>query len=925
MKRILVMMIVLTICMSLLFTYAIHIPFSYAVGSSPTTHPIINTTNSDTVKTSDGLELFYTVTVEKDKPTFHVNIEIKNLNPGEFTFCIFSGRENLEEYISNLQVRNQTTTLTVAYLGNFAWKVYQNGGVLFIDYDMSKIIPFHPIESREIGQKSTGVYIDNECGMLIMQFTSMVPWDSANVTEIKIKFNLPADWQIVTPYIDRGPYYEVPQITNSLVRDFVQRQGIYFGKMKFYAESNAGDCVVKFGVFEDDQSNCARLWLAKEEGIQFYVQRVVLALNELTKMFGENPYPVFPMFNTFQNKDGWMYEGAAMIAGGNMYWSPERYDEVIGHLQYSWMCEKGFAPAAGNTLITKGIGESYLGNKLAYEITGDETYLGKIYHYYLVYKAAQGTKYASRYEIKERYYRGCVIGIWLDNLIQKETNGKNSIEDAIGYLYQKYKNIDHEINNKDLELAIDLITNQDHSALYKKYLDGYEDIPVEEYIQPYKDGLDEFVKVLASDNWMKDDYRNYTIPLFVDIEMAIISPIDLPMGILILDHYRVFAKYVLGNYDVNTLTKEDAEASLSKLTGEDCTGFFDRWKDSYGELSLEEMKEWLKNYLPYSPTNLEATFKNNSVSLKWNQVEWRYPSGYYEVTGYTIYRGTSSGEEALIATVSPFTSTYTDTNIEVGKTYYYYVRTIENLFKEMTVYSDPSDEVTVVCADTAPPRIEINSPADNSVVDTNTIHISGMAIDDESGIDKVTVNGSEVSVDYGFFSKTVNLIKGTNTITIIATDKEGNTATKTITVTYTLLAQEIVITLQPDNPMMTVNDVSQEIDLGRGTTPVIIPEWGRTVVPIRAIVEALGGTISWDGTERKVTINFKGTVIELWIDNPQARVNGTEVYIDPDNHNVKPIIVNDRTMLPLRFVAESLGCEVGWDNDTRTITITYGG
>jgi len=135
----------------------------------------------------------------------------------------------------------------------------------------------------------------------------------------------------------------------------------------------------------------------------------------------------------------------------------------------------------------------------------------------------------------------------------------------------------------------------------------------------------------------------------------------------------------------------------------------------------------------------------------------------------------------------------------------------------------------------------------------------------------------------------------------------------------------IVITLHPDDPYMTVNGVSQEIDPGRGTKPVIIPEWSRTVVPIRAIVEALGGTIEWDGTERKVTINFKGTVIELWIDNPQAKVNGTTVYIDPNNHSVKPIIINDRTMLPLRFVAESLGCDVGWDNDTRTITITYGG
>ena len=134
-----------------------------------------------------------------------------------------------------------------------------------------------------------------------------------------------------------------------------------------------------------------------------------------------------------------------------------------------------------------------------------------------------------------------------------------------------------------------------------------------------------------------------------------------------------------------------------------------------------------------------------------------------------------------------------------------------------------------------------------------------------------------------------------------------------------------IITLQPNSPLMTINSIQQEIDPGRDTKPVIIPKWGRTVVPIRAIVEALGGTVEWNGTERKVTINFNGTVIELWIDKPQARVNGEMKWIDPNNHNVKPIIINSRTMLPLRFVAENLGCTVEWDASTRTITITYSG
>jgi hypothetical protein len=53
-----------------------------------------------------------------------------------------------------------------------------------------------------------------------------------------------------------------------------------------------------------------------------------------------------------------------------------------------------------------------------------------------------------------------------------------------------------------------------------------------------------------------------------------------------------------------------------------------------------------------------------------------------------------------------------------------------------------------------------------------------------------------------------------------------------------------VITLQIDNPQMTVNDEVSEIDPGNGTTPVIVSD--RTLVPIRAIIEAMGGSVDWD-------------------------------------------------------------------------------
>ena len=143
-----------------------------------------------------------------------------------------------------------------------------------------------------------------------------------------------------------------------------------------------------------------------------------------------------------------------------------------------------------------------------------------------------------------------------------------------------------------------------------------------------------------------------------------------------------------------------------------------------------------------------------------------------------------------------------------------------------------------------------------------------------------------------------------------------------IQATFVKQSISITIVLQIGNPNIKVNNEARSID-EQGTKPVI--KNNRTLVPIRAIVEALGGTIAWDGTERKVTITLKNTTIELWIGKNAAKVNGINTPIDSSNPKVVPEIINSRTMLPLRFVTENLGCNIQWDGMTKTITIKYGG
>ena len=111
-------------------------------------------------------------------------------------------------------------------------------------------------------------------------------------------------------------------------------------------------------------------------------------------------------------------------------------------------------------------------------------------------------------------------------------------------------------------------------------------------------------------------------------------------------------------------------------------------------------------------------------------------------------------------------------------------------------------------------------------------------------------------------------------------------------------SDETIIKLQIDNPVMTVNDVYVEIDPGNSTSPVIRND--RTLVPIRAIIEAFGGSVEWNNSERTAILKMNGDTIKLVIDDTTAYFNNTVHILD-----VAPAIINDRTMLPIRFISES--------------------
>ena len=96
-----------------------------------------------------------------------------------------------------------------------------------------------------------------------------------------------------------------------------------------------------------------------------------------------------------------------------------------------------------------------------------------------------------------------------------------------------------------------------------------------------------------------------------------------------------------------------------------------------------------------------------------------------------------------------------------------------------------------------------------------------------------------------------------------------------------------------------------------------VSEEGRMLVPLRAIFEALGAEIAWDGNTQTVTAVKDGTTISLTLGDKNATKNGETIELE-----VPAKSVGGRTFVPVRFIADSFGVEVGWNDAMKQVILT---
>ena len=120
-----------------------------------------------------------------------------------------------------------------------------------------------------------------------------------------------------------------------------------------------------------------------------------------------------------------------------------------------------------------------------------------------------------------------------------------------------------------------------------------------------------------------------------------------------------------------------------------------------------------------------------------------------------------------------------------------------------------------------------------------------------------------------------------------------------------------VVTLRIGDTAATVNGKSATLDV-----PAQLMD-GSTMVPFRFLGEALGARVGWNQAAHTAIYQMGSTRVLVVVGAPTAQVDGRPVTLA-----VPAAVVQERTLVPLRFVSEALGAQVGWDQATETVTVT---
>lgn len=130
----------------------------------------------------------------------------------------------------------------------------------------------------------------------------------------------------------------------------------------------------------------------------------------------------------------------------------------------------------------------------------------------------------------------------------------------------------------------------------------------------------------------------------------------------------------------------------------------------------------------------------------------------------------------------------------------------------------------------------------------------------------------------------------------------------------TLLCTTAMSLLMVTNAFADINLTVDGKPLNLEVPPTIVE--GRTLVPVRAIVDSLGAETTWNNETKEITVTKGETIVKLQLNNTTAYINDVPTTLD-----VAATSIDGRTLVPARFIAEAMNVGVDWDGSTKTFNI----
>ena len=196
-------------------------------------------------------------------------------------------------------------------------------------------------------------------------------------------------------------------------------------------------------------------------------------------------------------------------------------------------------------------------------------------------------------------------------------------------------------------------------------------------------------------------------------------------------------------------------------------------------------------------------------------------------------------------------------------------------------------------------------------VDDASIHAYVDTQSDENANVTVSTNGSKVNNGKGKLTVYADSETTANIVVAVQTaDKKIYAATLEYTFGEADVNADTIVAMTIGSSDIIVNN-----DIVSGdAAPFVDSNW-RTMVPVRALSEAFGGTADWDGDARTVTVVNGDTTIVFTADSDKYTVNDEEKTMDTEL-----TIIDGRTYVPVKFVAEELGYKVTALKDAQGLT-----